>query len=415
MRKMQSSLTISAILGLLLLGSLSFSILADGTETLGPPLGLTVASGTGIVAAGTGMAIQPGTININVPAGATVRQVLLYWEGHSVAPDPGDDSISINGNPVTGTLIGGPTTFFFSGGEVQSSSFRADITALSLIAAGPNSLTVSDMAFSFANNGAGVLVIFDDGSASASIQIRDGNDLAFFRFASPLDTTVPQTFIFPPATADRTATLSMFFGSVEENRPNSIEVTINGVTTPFDNLLGSNNGPDWDTLNLSINIPAGSAMLTVQALSTPSEDPLGASLGWIGAALSVPPPVVEDEGCSPGYWKNHKNSWGPTGYSPGQKVGSVFNAGSFPSLASKTLHQALGFGGGPGTEGAAKILLRAAVAALLNSAHPDVDYPRITAEVIADVNAALASNNRNTMLQLAAKLDEDNNLGCPLN
>ncbi|MGH2523986.1 MAG: hypothetical protein ACRDH2_15880 [Anaerolineales bacterium] len=55
------------------------------------------------------------------------------------------------------------------------------------------------------------------------------------------------------------------------------------------------------------------------------------------------------------------------------------------------------------------------MAALLNSAHPDVDYPRTTSEVIADVNAALASNNRSTILALATALDADNNLGCPLN
>jgi hypothetical protein len=34
--------------------------------------------------------------------------------------------------------------------------------------------------------------------------------------------------------------------------------------------------------------------------------------------------------------------------------------------------------------------------------------------VIADVNAALATGNRDVMLSLAASLDADNNLGCPL-
>ena len=84
-------------------------------------------------------------------------------------------------------------------------------------------------------------------------------------------------------------------------------------------------------------------------------------------------------------------------------------------LDNATLRQALSFSGGSGNTAAARILLRAAVAALLNSAHPDLDYPRTTAEVLADVNAALASNNRSTMLNLAAELDADNNLGCPLN
>jgi hypothetical protein len=93
----------------------------------------------------------------------------------------------------------------------------------------------------------------------------------------------------------------------------------------------------------------------------------------------------------------------------------VFDVPDAFNLDNRTLVQALNFKGGSGAQGAAQILLRAAVAALLNSAHPDVDYPRTTAEVIADVNAALASGNRSTMLALATELDDDNNLGCPLN
>jgi hypothetical protein len=93
----------------------------------------------------------------------------------------------------------------------------------------------------------------------------------------------------------------------------------------------------------------------------------------------------------------------------------VFDVPDSFGLDNVTLRQALSFKGGFGTLGAARILLRAAVAALLNSAHPDVDYPRTPADVIAAVNAALASKNRSTMLSLATELDADNNLGCPLN
>jgi hypothetical protein len=84
-------------------------------------------------------------------------------------------------------------------------------------------------------------------------------------------------------------------------------------------------------------------------------------------------------------------------------------------LDNRTLLQALSFQGGTSTTAAARILLRAAVAALLNSASPGVNYPLTTAEVIAQVNTALASQNRSTMLALAGQLDSDNNLGCPLN
>ena len=96
-------------------------------------------------------------------------------------------------------------------------------------------------------------------------------------------------------------------------------------------------------------------------------------------------------------------------------VGSVFDLAGYPTLASKTLLATLGGSGGPGTLGAASILLRAAVAAILNAESAGVDYPRTTQDIIDDVNAALASNDRATMLALAAELDADNNLGCPLN
>lgn len=80
-----------------------------------------------------------------------------------------------------------------------------------------------------------------------------------------------------------------------------------------------------------------------------------------------------------------------------------------------TLLEALSFQGGSDMNGAAEILLRAGVSALLNSAQPDVDYPLTTAEVIDAVNMALASGSRSTMIDTAARLDRYNNLGCPLN
>jgi hypothetical protein len=122
-------------------------------------------------------------------------------------------------------------------------------------------------------------------------------------------------------------------------------------------------------------------------------------------------PPQKFEGCTPGFWKNHLEAW--VGFSPNQTLESVFDVPNSLGLDNNTLLQALSFQGGTNTVGAARILLRAAVAALLNAAHPDVDYPRTVAEVIADVNAALASGNRATMLTLATALDTDNNLGCP--
>jgi hypothetical protein len=128
------------------------------------------------------------------------------------------------------------------------------------------------------------------------------------------------------------------------------------------------------------------------------------------------PAVVECErgaGCTPGFWKNCTIHWKATPYSTGQKVGSVFIlSGCCTDLESSTLRQALDFGGGSGVCGAARNLLRAAVAALLNSSSPEVNYPLAESDVIASVNAALATCNRQTIIELAGELDRANNLGC---
>jgi hypothetical protein len=134
----------------------------------------------------------------------------------------------------------------------------------------------------------------------------------------------------------------------------------------------------------------------------------------------------DGEGCTPGYWKNHaglekkngkfqRDAWTPTGFDPDDWLDDVFAAaGTYFGDDMVTLHDGLKLQGGSGPEGAAEILMRAAVAALLNAAHPDVSYSRTTAQVIGETNAALASGDRDTMLILAADFDFENNLGAPL-
>jgi hypothetical protein len=286
---------------------------ADGTETLGPPVGVTVATGTGVSVAGvglgghTGVANQPGTFTVSVPAGATVKQVLLYWEGHVHQGSTPDNTVTLNGTSVTGSLIGGPTFFF---DDVHAAGFRADVTGLGLVGAGNTSLTVAGLANDFANNGAGVVVIYDQGTTPAAIAVRDGIDLAFVSFPAPRDTTVPQTFNFPAAAEPRTATLGVMAASVEPNRPNAIVVTTGGVTTTMVNPLFSEQGADFDAKTMPVTIPAGATSATVQVLSTgDGSGRLPASLSWIVGTLSVPG-VRQGAGTgTPGYWKNHPEAW----------------------------------------------------------------------------------------------------------
>jgi hypothetical protein len=273
-------------------------IRADGTETLGSPT-ITLASGTGIAAGATGMVAQPGSIAVDVPG--AVRQVILYWSGFASDESGGDDTVSIsNGGAsvdVQGDLIGGPT-LFFSG--AWTSTYRADITSLNLVAPGQNTLSVGDMSFDAANNGAGLIVIYDDGSSDAHIDVRDGSDAAFIHFAAPLDGTAAQTFAFPSSSKDRTASLDMFFGSVSGTtsgfgfRPTSIEITTNGPnggTTVLSDLLDSNTGEEFDYFTIAADVPAGATTVTVQAFSRDDKSTgrLPASFVWLAAAFSLEP------------------------------------------------------------------------------------------------------------------------------
>lgn len=118
------------------------------------------------------------------------------------------------------------------------------------------------------------------------------------------------------------------------------------------------------------------------------------------------------EGCSHGFWKNHPIEW-QTGYAPSDLLITYFSY--IPvELQSDDLETALEYGGGKDFIGAARILLRNAVASLLNAADPDIYFPLTQQEVIAAVNDALKGQDRATALSLEEYLDGLNNLGSPV-
>lgn len=117
------------------------------------------------------------------------------------------------------------------------------------------------------------------------------------------------------------------------------------------------------------------------------------------------PPPTGTEGCSPGYYKKHIQPL----------ASSTFGALGFVGTGQQnvTLQVALTYSGGPTLQDAKNVLLRQAAAAYLNSVRLSGAYPLTTAQVVAGVNAALASNDRQTILDYAATLDGYNNLEGP--
>ena len=125
-------------------------------------------------------------------------------------------------------------------------------------------------------------------------------------------------------------------------------------------------------------------------------------------------------GRTPGYWKNHPEDW-TSGYSPNQFIQDVFNV---PSTLLKSgildigapngkdrLIEGLGYRGGSTLSGAFQILMRAAIAALLNEAYYGTYFPGATSTsaLIAQVNSTLATQSRGSYLTLATTLDNWNN------
>ncbi len=137
-------------------------------------------------------------------------------------------------------------------------------------------------------------------------------------------------------------------------------------------------------------------------------------LTLIPVLVSASPGSVEareQAGCTPGFWKNHTDCW--ENYETSAKVWWHFAVpAELADLADDTFLDALSYRGGRGIEGAARNLLRHAVAALLNQGHSDVGYPMLVFEIKDGVSQALASLDRGEMLALKDILDGFNNLGC---
>ena len=172
---------------------------------------------------------------------------------------------------------------------------------------------------------------------------------------------------------------------------------------------------------------------------TGTSDPAHTAVCYIEATIDSSGFVDDDwfanrpiEGCTPGYWKvpQHWDSWIPTGYDPNgmlkllfEKVNQYPYNSHFAKLQDQNgtvlmseaeLWQALQFSGGDTVAEKAEILLRAAVAAVLNASHPDVAYGFDADWIIAEVNDALETQDADVILDLATMLDNANNRRCPL-
>lgn len=402
-------------------------LLAEGTEALGPLTGVKLAQGSDILTAGVGLRVYAaGLLSVEVPAGATVKQVLVYWESLHSSATNGDAKALIEGLDVVGTRIGGATHFWGGGtSERYSSTWRADITSLGLIKPGSNSIKISKL-YDDGNwgpaDGAGLVVVIDDGS-KANLQARDGNDCAHVRFEGNLKVTTPVVFPLDPRLGDRDIDLFLMVGDVSgTDRPNQLHYKFDteASTTIVPNPFGAFDGLEFDSRKFTLKAPAGATSLTVQVVSDYDQTQLlPSSLVWLFAGLkdSVPAVVVDSCPKNASWWKTNPEAWVGTGLLPTTTVEAAFKGRycSFPShryprLAQLTLQQALGLEGSWRTIGASSVLLREGVASLLNARHPKVRFLVSSGWIVCYVDRYLAYGNTWCQLYLASKLAYFNNL-----
>lgn len=290
----------------LTLAMMSFAAMAGATH-LAPFIDLQEK---GLTLAGDGAGLMGwggGPSDLTVTVGGPVRFALLYWGGRErpcvETPAPGsgdcsgvaqpfkDQELIFDGTSVTGTIIGTETQPVSADGAILNIGYFADVTALvSAKGAGTHTFSLTDG--NAASNlwrldGITLLVGFTaPGDNNVyRVLVADGLDFAWGPDPTPGETRVTAAYTFNHGvnSSNRTAELWLGMGDGTADRPD--HVTISNNATQF-NIFDSTDGTQWDTENLTIDIPAGVGTTTVQAVSAPnSQNP--DSLLWELAALRV--------------------------------------------------------------------------------------------------------------------------------
>ena len=161
---------------------------------------------------------------------------------------------------------------------------------------------------------------------------------------------------------------------------------------------------------------AGSA-LGVAAVFTLSSRPVWANQCTISGMQSgnlSKPKGPACEGCTPGYWKQqqHLDSWPATGFRTTDKFNTVFGVTQYVKTNNTpyTLLEVMRLLNGSGDPISNNLGFHA-VAALLNAAHPNVNYGYTPGEIIDLFRKWYTTKPAD----LKDSLDKLNNRGCPLN
>ena len=133
-----------------------------------------------------------------------------------------------DGNVIVGDVVGTEVNFAAGNLRTNNIAYSADVTSI-VTGTGIYTIEDGDPGDLTWLNGAGLIVIYDDGTDQVSqISIADGLDFAY-KPASPVAATVtdPVTITYAPVGVARIAELFIFAGDAEANRGDLITVSDN--------------------------------------------------------------------------------------------------------------------------------------------------------------------------------------------
>ena len=231
-----------------------------------------------------------------------------------------------------------------------------------------------------------------------------------------------EVMVFASVPVDRDLVISFALSEVEDDdRVAIVEITVGGSTV-FQEVFVVSDEDEVIVRRIVTTLPAGETTVVVKATSpNPSTGTEGDSFFLAGVTASVTEPEDDEPfgACTPGYWRNHAgmgpgpqaNAW--IGYDPTELFSDVFGRTITIALPRRVVDSDPSlFLAVQANGGGVNALARSAVAALLNAAHPDVNYPYSTDQVIAMVQEAIdakAYGGTATLLD-----DINNKYLCPL-
>lgn len=226
------------------------------------------------LAAGVGLrGATQGTINLTgIPAGATVREAILYWGFLDNGERSDLKNLVLNGTAITGARIGsGPDTCW---GRTHSLAYRAIVTTLMR---GNGGYTITGVASGGAilAQGATLLVLYEvPGARSRHVVIIDGNVV----FPQVNSATININGFIARGTAKTT-----YVVGDGQQFPETATFTGSRGTLTLNNPFQGANGPFWDTQTVDVTSQVGPGPGGGSARITIGTD----CLMWVAQVFSV--------------------------------------------------------------------------------------------------------------------------------